>query len=65
MITSIAFTDGSSLAFSADGSTITKTDATGVVTTFTTTAPVVGPTDTEVDIVRSDGSVVKVPIPQA
>ena len=50
--------DISNIAFNSDGSfTVTKGDGTTV--TYTNTAPVVEPTDTEVDIVLSDGSVKK------
>lgn len=52
------------IVFNDDGShTITNAD--GSTTLFTSTAPVVAPTDTEIDILRSDGSVVKVQIPAA
>lgn len=64
-ILNITFSDNSSVAFSADGNSITTTDASGVAKVFTTTAPVVAPTDTEVDIVKSDGTVVKLQIPTA
>ncbi len=46
------------IAFNADG-TITVTNADGSLTVFTKTAPVVAPTDTEVDILLSDGSTKK------
>ena len=47
------------IAFSADGTTIVVTNADGSATTFTTTAPVVAPTDTEVDVRISDGTTKK------
>ncbi len=52
--------------------TVTFTPTVGAVvnlddgsTQTLTSQPTVGPTDTEIDIVKSDGSVVKVPIPQS
>jgi hypothetical protein len=55
----ITFADNSTVAFAADGSTITVTDASGTAKVYTASAPVVAPSDTEVDITRSDGSVQK------
>ena len=46
------------LAFNADGS-ITVTNADDTTTVFTSSAPVVAPTDTEVDILLSDGTTKK------
>ncbi len=52
-----------SLVSNEDGS-LTVTDDTGAVDTFTNTAPVVAPEDTEVDIKRTDGTIQKfVPAP--
>lgn len=52
------------IAFNTDGTlTVSRDDGSSVV--FSTTAPVVHPTDTEVDILRSDGSTVKLQIPAA
>ena len=46
------------IAFNADG-TITVTYSDGTSKVFPTTAPVVAPTDTEVDILLSDGTTKK------
>jgi hypothetical protein len=56
-ITLITFADGSTVAFATDGSTITATNAGGTATVYTSTAPVVAPTDVEVDIKDSNGNV--------
>lgn len=57
-ITLITFADGSTVAFATDGSTITATNAAGTATVYSNApaAPVVTPTDVEVDLVLSDGS---------
>jgi hypothetical protein len=52
-ITQVTFADGSTLVLTA--TTITATDANGVATVYST-SPVPSPTDTEVDLVLSDGS---------
>lgn len=57
-ITLITFADTSTVAFATDGSSIT-TSVAGVSTVYTKTAPIVSPTDTEVDVLMSDGTTKK------
>lgn len=47
-----------SIVFAADGKSVTVTDSDGVATVFSS-SPTVAPTDTEVDILLSDGTVKK------
>lgn len=61
-ITNITFSDNSIIVFSTDNTTVTVTNAAGVATIYSV-APVVAPTDTEVDIIRTDGSVQKFVLP--
>lgn len=50
----------SNLAFNTDGTiTITNTDGTSTIFSSAPAAPVVAPTDTEVDIILSDGTTKK------